>query len=31
MTFTPVLIWHGATRSQAGSSEPTFLADVNEA
>jgi len=27
----PVLIWHGAARSQGGSSEPTFLADVNEA
>ena len=27
----PVLIWHGAARSQGGSSEPNFLADVNEA
>jgi len=27
----PVLIWHGAARSQGGSSELTFLADVNEA
>jgi len=27
----PVLIWHVAARSQGGSSEPTFLADVNEA
>jgi len=26
-----VLIWDGAARSQGGSSEPTFLADVNEA
>jgi len=27
----PVLIWHGADRGQGGSSELTFLADVNEA
>ena len=27
----PVLMWQGAARSQGGSSEPTFLADVNEA
>jgi len=26
-----VLIWHGAASSQGGSSEPTFLVDVNEA
>jgi len=27
----PVLIWHGAARSQGGSWEQIFLADVNEA
>jgi len=27
----PVLMWHRSARSQGGSSEPTFLADVNEA
>jgi len=27
----PVLVWHGSFRSQGGNSQPTFLADVNEA